>query len=86
MTATTIKASTRNDNFMTNSSHKAEDPILTKDELYTEDGYPSAKLVTEMYKTLHETFGKIEIVEHGPSITDLLREIEERDSIPKPDS
>lgn len=48
---------------------------LSENDLHTEDGYPSPKLITEAYKVWDEYFGKIEIVSCSPSISDLVNEM-----------
>lgn len=49
-------------------------PTLPEDEMYTEEGFPSAKLLDTHYKYIMEKYGPMEIVIRGPSIVDVLTE------------
>lgn len=48
-------------------------------EVKEAEDYVTPEQVNEYYKEIKETFGKIEIVSEGKSITDLLGEQEEKD-------
>ncbi len=37
----------------------SEDCVLTDDQLFTEDGYPSGELVEEVYKGMFQKFGNL---------------------------
>ena len=49
-------------------------PIIPEDEMYTEEGFPSAKLIETHYRYMAQKYGPIEIVHRGPSIVDVLAE------------
>lgn len=49
-------------------------PIIPEDEMYTEEGFPSAKLVETHYRYMAQKYGPMEIVHRGPSIVDVLVE------------
>ncbi|BBU68666.1 hypothetical protein [Fluviibacter phosphoraccumulans] len=51
-------------------------PIIPEDEMYTEDGFPSAKLLETHYRYMMQKYGPMEIVHRGPSIVDVLAECE----------
>lgn len=49
-------------------------PIIPEDEMYTEDGFPSGKLVETHYRYMAQKYGPMEIVHRGRSIDDVLAE------------
>lgn len=49
-------------------------PIIPEDEMYTEDGFPSAKLLETHYRYMMQKYGPMEIVHRGRSAADVLAE------------
>lgn len=72
---------------MTMSKKDIPIPILPAEEMYTEDGFPSAKLLETHYRYMMQKYGPMEITHKGPSIVDVLAECGEdlSENIPKPD-
>lgn len=46
----------------------SEDTVLTEDQLFTEEGYPSGELVEEVYKHMFQKFGNLPLKAVGPNI------------------
>lgn len=59
---------------MTKSKRNIPIPIIPEDEMYTEDGFPSAKLLETHYRYMMQKYGPMEITHKGPSIVDVLSE------------
>lgn len=64
------------------STDKQKKPVLTVDQLRTDDGYPSPDLIMEAYKVWGKEFGRINIVRSSPSIGDIVRALEASGNAP----
>ena len=57
---------------MNKSKRDTPIPTIPEDEMYTEDGFPSAKLVETHYRYMAQKYGPMEIVHRGRSAADIL--------------